>query len=194
MRFALALSATLLLSTACKSRANQDVEDLPSVDRVTETALDEEGLIMQEIDLDADGRPDVENVYRERGNNGRVHVQKKLDLNLDGKYDVISTFDDSGALETEKMDSDFDGVYDWTDHYKSGSRVMTEQDTNFDGRTDIWYYYTDGPDGRPRIDRKTRDTSGDGRVDHWERFDDEGNVMRTGRDTDGDGKMDERDQ
>ena len=38
------------------------------------------------------------------------------------------------------------------------------------------------------------DTDGDGMVDYWEKFDTQGNVIRTGRDLDGDGKMDVRDQ
>jgi hypothetical protein len=184
----------LLPLVACKKAPVESVATSIELDRVVETNLDDPGLVLQEIDLDGDGRADVTNIYRERADAGRVHVEKKLDLNLDGQVDVISSFDESGALETERIDRDFDGAFDWTDHYKGGVRVMAETDNNFDGRTDVWFYYAVGEDGRPRIDRKERDTDGDGRIDFWERFDGEGNVTRTGRDTDGDGKMDERDQ
>jgi hypothetical protein len=195
MQRSLALWATCgLILVACQPKPTSTIEATPDIDRVIETPLEGEGLIMQEIDLDANGRADVVNVYREREANGRVHVQKKVDLNLDGKMDIVSSFDDDGSLKMERIDSDFDGVFDWTDHYKDGVRVMAEMDTNFDGRSDIWFYYAVGPDGRPRIDRKERDTNGDGQIDFWERFDAQGSVMRTGRDTDGDGKMDERDQ
>ena len=49
-------------------------------------------------------------------------------------------------------------------------------------------------DGVARLDRKERDSDGDGKVDVWERFNDQGEVVRTGRDTDGDGKMDVREE
>ena len=37
-------------------------------------------------------------------------------MNRDGRFDVISLFDE-GELTREEMDSDYDGAFDWTDHY-----------------------------------------------------------------------------
>jgi hypothetical protein len=154
-----------------------------------------EGLVAQEIDLDGNGRIDVRNLWRPRDDGGRTLVRKETDLDLDGRMDVISHFDAAGALQREEMDVDFDGRPDWTDHYKDGQRVFAELDSNFDGRADTFFYYlaADGG-GKPRLDRKERDTDADGKVDLWERFDADGNVTRTARDTDGDGRMDERDE
>lgn len=190
MRTLLLIGSCCLI--ACKGTAKNAPEAAAQVDRIKETEQPEEGLILQEIDMDGDGRTDVFNYYRERSAAARLRVKKKADLNFDGRIDAISEFDDSGELQRELFDSDFDGSLDWTDHYQDGMRVMAEMDTNFDGKPDIWFYYVKGADGRPHIDRKERDTNGDGLIDFWERFDGEGNVTRTGRDVDGDGKMDER--
>ena len=92
------------------------------------------------------------------------------------------------------MDSDYDGAMDWTDHYKRGVRVMSEYDTDYDGKPNVFKYYIEGDDGRMYLDRKERDEDGDGKIDVWERFSREGEVVRTGRDTDGDGKVDEREE
>lgn len=184
----------LILSLSACGRAGAPGATAETASRVIERDLPEEGLVVQEVDLDGNGRPDIWNYYRERASGPRLRVRKKVDLDLDGRVDVVSTFDERGDLEREEMDADFDGIVDWIDHFKDGVRVLSEADTNFDGRSDVFSYYAIGTDGRPHIDRKERDTNGDGLIDLWERFDTEGNVIRTGRDTDGDGKMDERDE
>ncbi|MCB9663531.1 MAG: hypothetical protein H6732_05445 [Alphaproteobacteria bacterium] len=181
-----------VLLVAC-AKAGEPTKDEPQP-RITERELPEEGLIVQEIDLDGDGTPEIWNLFQEREDAPRLRVRKKVDLNFDGRVDVVSHFDETGSLYLEELDADLDGVLDWTDHYKDGVRVLAEVDTNFDGRPDVFSYYAVGADGKSYIDRKERDTNGDGKIDAWERFDPSGAVVRTGRDTDGDGKMDVRDE
>ena len=159
--------------------------------RLAERAT-EEGLIEQEVDLDGDGVTDIRNYLRERPGGRRILVRKEIDLNRDGATDVVSYFDEDGNLEREEMDSDYDGRFDWTDHYKDGVRVMSEYDTDYDGTPNMFKYYIEGDDGMVYLDRKERDENGDGRIDLWERFSPEGEVIRAGRDNDGDGKVDER--
>ncbi|MEQ1564770.1 MAG: hypothetical protein ABMA64_03945 [Myxococcota bacterium] len=154
----------------------------------------EEGLVDQDIDLDADGAADIRNFYRERADAPRLLVRKELDLNRDGKIDVVSFFDQEGNLDREDMDSDYDGRFDWTDHYQKGVRVMSEYDTDQDGRSNVFKYYIRSEDGALHLDRKERDEDGDGKIDVWERFGPQGEVVRTGRDTDGDGKVDVREE
>lgn len=154
----------------------------------------EEGLTQQDIDLDGDGNVEISNFYRERADAPRLLVRKELDLNRDKKVDVVSYFDVDGALEREEMDSDYDGRFDWTDHYQKGVRVMSEYDTDYDGRPNVFKYYIRGEDGNVHLDRKERDEDGDGKIDVWERFGPGGEVVRTGRDTDGDGKVDVREE
>ena len=97
-------------------------------------------------------------------------------------------------LEKEEMDSDYDGQFDWTDHYQDGLRVMSEWDSDYDGRPNVFKYYVRDESGNVSLDRKERDSDGDGRIDVWERFSPTGEVIRYGRDTDGDGEIDLRDE
>jgi len=180
-----------LLAASCAKQA--DPAEAESVaDRVIERSLPDEGLTLQEVDLDDNGAPDIKNYYRERSDAARLLVRKEMDLNRDGKVDVISIFDADGALEREEMDSDYDGQFDWVDHYQGGERVMSEYDTDNDGRPNVFKYYIRGSDGVVHLDRKERDEDGDGAIDVWEKFSMDGVVTRTARDTDGDGRMDVR--
>lgn len=148
-----------------------------------------DGLTEVKVDLNGDGKVDVVNYFRDRADAPRLLMRKETDLNRDGKIDVRTTFDDGGLRVQEDMDGDFDGRADWVDHYISGKRTYSEADTNFDGTFDTFRYYEAG-----KCRRKERDTNGDGRIDLWEYLDEGGVVVKTGKDLDGDGKMDVRDQ
>ena len=182
----LLLALTLLAACGPKSRSSEPLGQ-PVPGAVTERV--EAGLVVQEVDLNGDGRPEIFNHYRETRDGTRFLVKKSLDLDMDGNVDVVSWFDDEGRLAKEEMDGDFDGRFDWIDHYENGVRIMSEVDTDYDGKPNVWSYYAEG-----RIERKERDLDGDGRIDYWERFDAEGNVVITGADTDGDGVLDTRNQ
>lgn len=192
MKTAAALAVALMI-TGCKGKkapiGEQSAEAFQS--QVTEKELPEQGLVLQEVDLDIDGKPDILNYFRPRSDD-RVLVRKEVDLNRDGNIDLISYFDNDGKLKKEEMDSDYDGKFDWTDHYQEGKRVMSEYDTETDGQPNVFKYYETSEGGDTKLSRKERDTDGDGKIDVWERFDANGRVIRTGKDTDGDGKMDER--
>jgi hypothetical protein len=188
-------AAVLLLitsATACAKHPDSAADGGYST-KVTERRTDD-GLVDQDIDLDADGAADIRNFFRERADAPRLLVRKELDLNRDGKIDVVSYFDPDGNLDREDMDSDYDGRFDWTDHYQKGVRVMSEYDTDQDGKSNVFKYYIRAEDGTMHLDRKERDEDGDGKIDVWERFGTNGEVIRTGRDTDGDGKVDIREE
>ncbi|MCB9669321.1 MAG: hypothetical protein H6736_01235 [Alphaproteobacteria bacterium] len=187
----LAIGLVGALMGGCKANKPEELESTRDMkQQILEREDPESGLVLQEVDLDVDGQVDVYNYYRKRSND-RLLVRKEVDLNDDGKVDLISFFDDEGRLKKEQMDSDYDGHFDWTDHYQEGKRVMSEYDTETDGRPNVFKYY-DSSSGTSVLSRKERDTDGDGKIDVWERFDKDGNVIRTGQDTDGDGKMDTR--
>lgn len=188
-----ALAVALCAPTGACAKKSKSTAAGSSTNLVSERTTDD-GLIAQEIDLDADGAPDIRNFYRQRSDAPRLLVRKELDLNRDGKVDVLSFFDADGNLEREEMDSDYDGALDWTDHYQRGVRVMSEYDTDADGRANVFKYYVRADDGTIHLDRKERDEDGDGKIDVWERFSLTGEVVRTGRDTDGDGKVDVREE
>jgi hypothetical protein len=183
--------ALVVLAASCAKKSDP-TEGESVADRVIETSLPDEGLTLQEVDLDENGQPDIKNYYRERSDAPRLLVRKEMDLNRDGMIDVISIFDPEGGLEREEMDADYDGKFDWIDHYQGGERVMSEYDTDTDGRPNVFKYYIRGSDGVVHLDRKERDEDGDGAIDVWEKFSMDGQVTRTARDTDGDGRMDVR--
>ncbi len=193
-RLLLGMVLATTATTGCKGKKDAGAEPVESAEafksQVTERVLSDQNLVQQDVDLDVDGTPEIINFYRERSND-RLLVKKKLDLNRDGQMDLISYFHDTGKLEREEMDSDYDGTFDWTDHYRDGKRVMSEYDTETDGRPNVFKYY-DTSEGVTFLSRKERDTDGDGKIDVWERVGQDGTVIRTGKDTDGDGKMDER--
>jgi hypothetical protein len=189
---AVGLALALAASSGCAKKADAADPEDSVADRVIETELPDEGLTLQEIDLDTDGHPDIKNYYRERSDAPRLLVRKEMDLNRDQKTDVISLFDPEGNLEREELDADYDGKFDWIDHYQKGERVMSEYDTDSDGKPNVFKYYIKGADGVVHLDRKERDEDGDGQIDVWEKFSPAGEVTRTARDTDGDGRMDVR--
>jgi len=184
--FVLLLSACAKKTDTTASAADQEVYR-PIVEKTLP-----DGLVLQEVDLDRDKQADVFNYFLEREiSKDRLLVRKELDGNRDGPVDSITYFNDEGEVEGEEMDADFDGRFDWIDHYQNTQRVMSEQDSDRDGKMDIFAYYEGNP---ARITRKERDTNGDGKIDYWERFSEAGQVTKTGRDVDGDGKMDVRDE
>lgn len=183
----------LLLSlNACakKSQANKQFESQVRESGLLSEKVTSDGLVEQRIDINQDSRPDVFNYLRERNDDSpRRIVRKETDLNMDGRIDVRSWFDEMSNLEKEELDGDFDGRVDWVDHYRSSRRVMSEVDTDYNGVFDLFKYYEAG-----KVRRKERDTNADGKIDYWEYFDDQGNVVKTGKDLDGDGVMDVREQ
>jgi hypothetical protein len=192
-RLALLVLVGLAAAGGCQKKAvtSAAAEAKPQEDfKIVEKVL-ADGMILQEIDLNDDHKPDVFNTYQPRSNAPRLLVRKEVDLNLDGQVDKITYFNEKSELEREEMDGNFDGQFDWTDHYQDNQRVMSEVDSDGNGKMDQFSYYEGTP---PRITRKERDTDGDTWIDVWERFDENGVVNRTGRDTDGDHKMDERDE
>ena len=179
MRAILVLLAVSLVGTGCGKKANRTSSaDESAMALVKEKILAEEGLVLVEIDIDRDERADIFNYYRERADAPRLLVKKEVDLNYDGQVDVISYFE-GDSLNREEMDGDFDGRFDTTDYYQDGRRVMTERDTNFDGKPDVFTNYTQGPDGTEIPTDQQRDSNGDGAIDEWLRFDEQGNVTKT---------------
>jgi hypothetical protein len=143
------------------------------------------GYTMVSLDINDDGSADIWNYYQV-GDTGGDPIRREIDLNRDGRPDVVTHF--SGAeMVREEIDADFDGAMDWVDFYEAGLRVRSEWDTDFDGRPDLFKYYSKG-----KVERIEQDARlpRDGRVDYWEYYEN-GVMQRAGRDIDGDGNIDE---
>ena len=137
-------------------------------------------------DTNQDKKPDVWKFFKTvdvGGQKTEVMTCKQIDLNLDGKIDMVNYYDDTGSqIVLEEIDGDLDGKFDMTVYYNQGKRVRDEIDTNFDQRADVWKYYEDG-----KLVRIERDTNSDGKVDEWEYYE-AGKLDRIGYDTTGSGR------
>ena len=118
------------------------------------------------------------------GDSAQTLVCKQVDLNNDGKIDIVYHYDDGGALTFEEFDLDFDGRFDLRAFYQGGRKVREEMDTNYDQRVDFTKYYE-----ADRLVRIERDANNDGRVDEWQYYE-AGKLDRIGYDTTGSGRVD----
>ncbi|MDF1565234.1 MAG: hypothetical protein P1V51_19510 [Deltaproteobacteria bacterium] len=140
---------------------------------------------VKEYDLNRDDEPDVFHHYAKDADGTDRIVRKDLDINWDGRIDVLRWYDKKERVTKEDFDLDFDGKIDVTNFYdEAGKLIRKEADLDFNGRTDLWKHYEGG-----KLVRKERDTSGDGRVDYFEYYEN-GEIDRIGEDLDGDGTVD----
>jgi hypothetical protein len=134
-----------------------------------------------------DGKPDIWKVYHQVTDDGmslEVLVCKQVDLNRDGKVDVITYYDQMGRTAKEEIDLGFSGTFDLTTYYDGGKIVRKEYDRNHDGKIDEWDFF-DGD----KLVRIERDTHARGRADVWEYYEG-GRLDRIGYDTTGSGRVD----
>ena len=171
------------------SAAGGNIPTPPNVDR---TKCDEKGKTVITADTNLDKKPDVWKFYQSvdvSGQKTEILTCKEVDLNHDGKIDLVYYYDDKGAtLTLDEADTDFDGKFDMTRYYANGKVVREELDTNFDGKPDVWKYFED-----EKLVRQERDTNGDGKVDEWEYYEG-GKLDRIGYDTTGNGTVNKWDR
>lgn len=149
------------------------------------------GLELKQFDLNRDQEPDVFKYYRleddpqNAGNKLELLVRKEIDINHDGKVDVIRLYNDGQQVIEERTDLDFDGRIDEVATFDAGLLMKKEIDLNYDTKPDLTKYYDEG-----KLARIESDRNDDGMVDTWEYFVD-GELDRIGTDTDRDGKVDD---
>jgi hypothetical protein len=154
---------------------------------VDKSRCDEQGKQVVTADTNGDQRPDVTKIYtsiRQGDQTSQVLVCKQVDLNSDGKVDIIYHYGEESGLTFEEFDLDFDGRFDLRAFYQSGRRVREELDTNYDQRVDFTKYYE-----ADRLVRVERDGNNDGRVDEWQYYE-AGKLDRIGFDSTGSGRVD----
>src|SRR4051812_41586367 len=115
--------------TAAEAAAERDV-------RVVHEPCDVTSASAERLDANGDGKNEVTIVKK----GGRPACQA-ADLNLDGKVDVYTYFDDSGALRRREYDFDHDGAIDEIIEYRAGVPVRSERATLLANRLDTWDTY-----------------------------------------------------
>jgi len=189
-----ALSAAGLgcASTTKQAEMVSSASNAPASPLVDRDKCNERDKHVITADTDQDKKPDVWKFFKTidvGGQKTEVLSCKQVDLNHDGKIDMVTYYDDTGSqVVLEEIDGDFDGKFDFTAYYNQGKRVRDEFDMNFDQRVDLWKYYEDG-----KLVRIEKDTNNDGKVDQWEYYEG-GKLDRIGYDTSGSGRVDKWDR
>ncbi len=148
---------------------------------------DDRGKQVVTSDTDGDGKPDVIKLFTVVEQGGQQVQQlscRQVDLNHDGKMDIIYSYGPGGMLMTEDFDLDFDGKFDERVYYQDGRKVRMERDLDGDGRPDYVEFYEGG-----KLVRVERDSNGDGKPDEWQYYEN-GRLDRIGIDTTGSGRAD----
>lgn len=155
-----------------------------------------EDLEVSEYDTSGDDHADVRKVFRRFGK-GRltrlVMICREVDLNADGRKDLVRFYDDEGSPIREEADRDFDGTYDAVLYFDNGQIQREEVDASGNGRVDTKIFFENGKPLRSERDLAGRSTDKTWRPDRWEYFEDE-RLVRIGTDLDGDGKVDRWDR
>jgi hypothetical protein len=93
-----------------------------------------------------DGKNDINKVFvrSPEAGGGVVLSCKELDLNGDGRKDMLVYYDGRGRKLREEFDHDFDGLADMKSYYEGGQLVRQELDVDFDGKPDLVEYFEGG--------------------------------------------------
>lgn len=188
----LPLVLAFLLASACSSdKGAQQPDELASARGPHyEQGVDEEGLIVEYLDADGDGNPDIIRYFeeyedpREKGRIRRRLRRMELDVNGDGQINVRRFYDEYGNVAREENDVNLDGNMNQIIYFMGGEIARKEILHPTKGYVQERRVYFDG-----NLVRVEKDTTGRGAIDTWEYYED-GVLMRIGRDTVGDGSAD----
>lgn len=140
------------------------------------------GPRVEAVDTNEDGTPDEWRTYE-----GERLVEVTRDRDGDGVAEVRILFDETGAPVRSEMDRNGDGTADLTRWLKRGRAEKERGDLNFDGKDDVWSFFTEVG----TKDLMIMDKNYDGRPDAWFYYDSTGWKLRGSRlDEDYDGTID----
>jgi hypothetical protein len=183
--FLIALSVIGVAACAEPSKEQGSALVQPSYDKKTGK--------LKELTYDANGNGRVD-TWTEM--NGARAVRSRLDANEDGKIDRWEEYDDNGGLAKVGFSRADSGKPDaWAFAGPDGRVRRIEISSKGDeGRIDRWEYYDPdqgGSDGRGALLHAEEDTTGDGKPDKWETYEN-GAVRTVSFDESGNGRPDRR--
>lgn len=150
--------------------------DRPAAFRASVSLL---GLTEETGDINMDKAPDQQ-VFTDATGQTRAAIR---DLDFDGRADVVEFFGPTGEVLERQFQMDFDPYVDVVRVYEANRLVQKLVATSFDGSLSLEKYY----DIAGNLSRTARDTNFDGRADLWEYYS-EGKIVNITRDLDGDGE------
>jgi len=167
-----------------------------SLEAQIEEELRRQQLALESLDSDLPEQPTVESLITGESAAERANPRVAPDAPKDRELPlavfemapvtiVAGSWDNEVAIEVTRgvLDADRNGVPEQIRFFDSDSMLLLrlEQDSNFDGKLDIWNTYADG-----ELSARVRDTNGDENADVWERYEDDRMIDRTiDRDHDG---------
>lgn len=165
-----------------------------TVPQVDASKCDPAGKEVATFDLNRDRQADVWKLFakvEQKGTTVTVLTCKQVDLDFNGKKDLVVRYAETGAILTEEYDFDFDGSFDARFHYdpQTGKRFLVERNTGFDPKPDMWEKY----DAEERLESIRRDRNGDEKPDYWEQYRD-GRLEAILYDDDYDGRVDRQER
>ena len=130
-----------------------------NMDRVVDqhVFVDGAGLTRSAVrDIDFDGRADVVEFFSASGE----VLERQFQMDFDPYVDVVRLYE-GGRLTQKLVATGFDGSLSLEKYYDiQGNLSRTARDSNFDGRADLWEYYSEG-----KVVNITRDLNGDGEAE-----------------------------
>lgn len=153
------VAALAFIPTALACKKQDPPAETPFTVRETKLELEDCDVLSAALHLDADGDGRAE-IHEQR--QGERVVCRSVDLDLDGRPDRTSFFDEQGRLRRVQSDFDRDGRVDEIALYEAGSLIEKHRATSLDGKLDTWDFFQGG-----RLVRTERDEDGDGIVDQW---------------------------
>lgn len=170
-------------------------------ERETHLSFTEDGLLLEEFDVNKDGVIDNRAYSQPLDRFGEPleslegytpstlprsrMVRREIDLNHDGLVDLVKHYDFKGQILREEVDSDFSGVVDRITHFSNGFVARRELDVDENGIFEERRFYIRG-----KIFRVEFDENQDGQTEYWQFYTD-GVLTRAGKDIDGDRVIDE---
>jgi antitoxin component YwqK of YwqJK toxin-antitoxin module len=131
-----------------------------------------------EQDRDHSGHPEARLCY-EKG-----LLRQKEVFDRQGQVQCIEYFDDQGCLcrsrEREDKGLSLTWIYD-----QEGRAVEARRDKDLDGKPEVFFFYQNGT-----LSKVEEDSNNDGRVDVWETYDQSETLVSRSRDLDFDGRPD----
>ena len=176
-------------STQDAAAPTPEAVNIDSYNADQEAIAKAEGLKLVNYDLNRDGKPDIYKFFRVITDDPKllgtkVLVRKEIDLNHDGRIDVVKLYDDKQEVREERTDLDFDGRLDEHSFFAAGKLVRQEIDLNYDGQPDVIRYFKSD-----RLEHLEADRNSDGHIETWEYY--EGDELdRVGVDLNNDGVVD----
>lgn len=192
------LGAVAVLLVACSKTKPQDTVPkntaTTEVPKVDPTLCETAGKNVVTSDLNKDNKPDVWRLYRtedEGGTKIEFLTCKQVDFNYDGRKDWVVAYNRKGMPIYERIDFDYDGVFDMSAVFdpKTGHYAEIERDQDSDGRFEVKELY----DTAGKLESVRRDRNGDNIPDQWEQYKQD-ILIAILYDDDFDGRVDRREE